>query len=177
MVCVSRGPNNTVQWLPRLTERDAGHEEELSAVAEEHRQQHALARRAEDVTVHQLPAELLLRLLLQAQASAVDVQLLGVGIKSTPGMCNGWATCTRVILLSATWARFSNNLVTINQRRPGSRPCSAQKLLCALATSNTVDFRFWHKITGMIFSLWRRRRCTVNRKLRVDQRAITDAYI
>ena len=60
-----------------LTERDASHEEDLRAVAEEDRQEHALARRSEHVAMHELPTELLLRFLLHdtSKTSTVHVSI------------------------------------------------------------------------------------------------------
>ena len=47
-----------------LTESDESHEEDLQAASQEHWEQHTLPGRTENISVDELPAELLLRILL-----------------------------------------------------------------------------------------------------------------
>lgn len=47
-----------------LTESDEGHDEDLGALSQEHRQQHAFPGGTENIPVHLLPARLLLCVLL-----------------------------------------------------------------------------------------------------------------
>lgn len=53
-----------------LTESNEGHDEDLGALSQEHRQQHSLSGRTEDIAVHLLPARLLLRVLLWRDADS-----------------------------------------------------------------------------------------------------------
>lgn len=53
-----------------LTEGDEGHDEDLGALAQEHRQQHALPGGPEHITMHLLPPGLLLGILLGRQRAA-----------------------------------------------------------------------------------------------------------
>lgn len=47
-----------------LTQSDEGHNEDLGALSQEHRQQHSFPGGAEDIAMHLLPARLLLGVLL-----------------------------------------------------------------------------------------------------------------
>lgn len=56
---------NFLLLLSKLTESNKCHDEDLSARAQEHRQQHAFPGRPEDVSVNKLPAKFLLGILLE----------------------------------------------------------------------------------------------------------------
>ena len=56
-----------LQMSQKLTKRDQAHEEDLDSTSQKNRQEHSFPRCTEDVAVHQLPSEFLLRILLQAK--------------------------------------------------------------------------------------------------------------